>query len=256
MNSFSPFSLMNKNIIVTGASSGIGRQCAISCSIAGARVVMLGRNKERLEETRSMMQNPEIHSCQSIDLNEFREVNDTIKNECGKLGRLHGLVNAAGISVTLPLRAISPEKIMETLNTNVISSMNLTKMACQSSLKAEEGLSVVFITSVMGIVGESGKTIYGMSKGALIAASKSLAIEYASKKVRFNCISPGVVITPMSMNSVYSGNESTLERIKGYHPLGLGTPEDVANGVIYLLSDASRWVTGTNLVIDGGYTAR
>jgi NAD(P)-dependent dehydrogenase (short-subunit alcohol dehydrogenase family) len=112
------------------------------------------------------------------------------------------------------------------------------------------------MASVMGMVGEAGKTLYGMTRGALIAAAKSMALEFAPREVRVNSISPGVVETPLSQNSYYSKDEKLLEQVKNQHPLGLGKPGDVANACVYLLSDASRWVTGSNLTIDGGYTAR
>jgi NAD(P)-dependent dehydrogenase (short-subunit alcohol dehydrogenase family) len=108
----------------------------------------------------------------------------------------------------------------------------------------------------MGVAGENGKTLYSMTKGALIAAVKSMSIELAPRKIRVNCISPGVVETPMSKSAVYSKDEDSLNRTKSLHPLGIGHPEDVANACIFLLSDASKWITGTNLVIDGGYLAR
>ena len=111
-------------------------------------------------------------------------------------------------------------------------------------------------TSVMGIVGEVAKSLYSMTKGALIAGSRSLAIELADRKIRVNCISPGVVVTPMTQKAVYSRDDESMKKVTELHPLGLGTPEDVANACIYLLSDASRWISGTNLIADGGYTAR
>ncbi len=108
----------------------------------------------------------------------------------------------------------------------------------------------------MGMVGESGKTLYSLTKGALISGVRSMALELAPKKIRVNTVSPGVVETPMSSKAVYSQNEESLNRIKDLHPLGLGNSVDVANACIYLLSDAAKWVTGTNLIVDGGYTAR
>lgn len=252
----SPFSLQQKTIVVTGASSGIGRQCAISCSQAGARVILMGRSEERLEETLSLMDRRSDHHCFSIDINDFAGLASVIDEAVRAVGSVSGLVNAAGISVTYPLRVMNPEKMQDTFSTNVYASIQLAKLVCRTNTRHEQGVSVVFITSVMGMVGESGKSLYGMSKGALLAGVKSLAIEYATKNIRFNCLSPGVVETPMSMNSVYSKNEAALDKIKSYHPMGLGQVTDVANGVVYLLSDAARWVTGTNLVIDGGYSAR
>ena len=108
----------------------------------------------------------------------------------------------------------------------------------------------------MGSVGEVGKTLYSMTKGALLSASRSLALELAPKKIRVNCISPGVVDTPMSQSAVYSQSEESLNRIRSLHPLGLGRVEDVAHACVFLLSDEARWITGTNLFVDGGYTAR
>jgi len=118
------------------------------------------------------------------------------------------------------------------------------------------GGSIIFISSVMGVVGENGKTMYSMTKGALISAVKSLSIELATRKIRINAISPGVVETPMSKNAIYSRNEESLDKIKSLHPLGLGQPEDVANACVFLLSDASKWITGTNMLVDGGYLAK
>src|SRR5699024_11904858 len=118
------------------------------------------------------------------------------------------------------------------------------------------GSSMVFLPSVMGRVGQAGKAIYSLKKAAVLGVSRSMAVELASKGVRINCISPGVVESPMSKSAVYSRNEEARSRIESMHPLGLGKPEDVAHAARYLLSEASNWVTGTNLFVDGGYTAR
>jgi NAD(P)-dependent dehydrogenase (short-subunit alcohol dehydrogenase family) len=251
-----PFSLKGKNIIVTGASSGIGRQCAISCSEMGARVVLFGRNNERLKETLNLMHNSSAHLIISIDLVEYKKVEEVIISVAAKVGKIHGLINCAGISTTLPAKYVTPDKMDEYFHMNVHSAINLTRIVIRQSIISEEGGSIIFISSVMGSAGENGKSLYSMTKGALLAGSRSLAIELAPRNIRVNCISPGVVDSPMSKSSLYSRNEESLNKIKGFHPLGLGQPEDVANACIYLLSDASKWVTGTNLFVDGGYTAR
>ncbi len=250
------FSLVGKNILVTGASSGLGRQTAISCSESGAKVILVARNKERLEDTRQRMKNPELHLIYCVDLLDYDAIEPIIKNAVDQLGKLDGLVNAAGISTTLPLKLTSPEKIDHFFRTNVTSAIQLTRLFTKPAYCNNNGASIVFLSSVMGIVGEAGKTLYSLTKGALISGAKSIALELASKKIRVNTISPGVVVTPMSQNAVYSQDEESLQKIKALHPLGLGLPEDIAQACIYLLSDASRWVTGINLVIDGGYTAR
>jgi NAD(P)-dependent dehydrogenase (short-subunit alcohol dehydrogenase family) len=251
-----PFSLAGKNILVTGASSGIGRQCAITCSHMGATVTIFGRDQNRLMETLSIMEDPERHSVVAVDLIEYEKVEDEVRKVVSKKGKIEGLINCAGISTTLPLNAVSPQKMERFFQTNVIGAINLTRLIIKSSHFSEAGGSIIFISSVMGVVGETGKTLYSMTKGALIAAVKSMAIELAARKIRINCISPGVVETPMSKNAVYSRNEESLNKIKSLHPLSLGQPEDVANACVFLLSDASRWITGTNLIVDGGYLAK
>lgn len=250
------FSLRNKTIIVTGASSGIGRECAISFSRGGANVIIIGRNQVRLDETFSLMNNSANHKCIQLDLTSYEEVTNFILTLKKQSISIDGIVNAAGISTTLPLRLSKPAKINEFYNTNVTSGFNLVREIVSRKLLNEESGSIVFISSVMGFLGEKGKAIYGLTKGALIAGTKSLAVELAAKNIRVNSVSPGVVITPLSSKSFYSQKEETLKKIEDLHPLGLGKPEDVANACHYLLSDAARWITGTNLIIDGGYSAR
>lgn len=252
----SPFSLNGKLVLITGASSGIGRQCAISCSTMGASVVLLGRDIVRLGETLSLMENIGKHLIRNVDLIEYEKVEEEVQKIVYEKGRISGLINCAGISTTLPLSAVTPQKMEHFFGTNVIGAVNLTRLVIRASHFSDTGGSIVFISSVMGVVGENGKTLYSMTKGALISAAKSMSIELATRKIRVNCISPGVVETPMSKNAVYSRNEESLNLIKSLHPIGLGQPEDVANTCVFLLSDAARWITGTNLIVDGGYLAR
>jgi NAD(P)-dependent dehydrogenase (short-subunit alcohol dehydrogenase family) len=251
-----PFSLMGKFIIVTGSSSGIGRECAVACSQMGATVALLGRDLPRLKETQSLMNEPDNHIICPVDLTDYDKIADIVKESVGQRGRLDGLINCAGISTTLPLNAVSPGKMKEFFETNVIGAINLSKQVVKSPHFSERGGSVIFISSVMGSVGEIGKTLYSMTKGAITSAVKSMAVELAPKKIRVNAVSPGVVVTPMSGKAVYSRDEESLNKIKSLHPLGLGEPADVANACVFLLSDAARWITGTNLIVDGGYLAR
>ncbi len=250
------FSLAGKNIVVTGASSGIGRKTAIACSEAGARVILLARNSERLNETLVSLKNPDYHLAFPVDLLDAEALELLVKQIVEKAGRLHGLVNAAGISTTMPLKMTSPAKLNDYFNSNVVTAVNLSRIITKSTYMTPDGGSVILFSSVMGMVGEVGKTIYSITKGALIAASRSMALELAPRKIRVNAISPGVVLTPMSQQAVYSQDKESLDKVTALHPLGLGLPEDIANACVYLLSDASRWVSGSNLVVDGGYTAR
>jgi NAD(P)-dependent dehydrogenase (short-subunit alcohol dehydrogenase family) len=249
------FFLHDKTIVVTGASSGIGRQTAIACSSAGAKVVLFGRNLSRLEETRTMMERAHTHRVVALDFANSATIEQTVADILSGM-KIHGMVHAAGISTTLPFRSVSDGKLEEFFRVNVFSALALTRLLTKPSFLEESGASVIFVASVMGVVGESGKTIYSATKGALISASRSMAVELAVKNVRVNCISPGVVVTPMTDNAVYSQDAESRANIERLHPLGVGSPTDVANAALYLLSDASRWVTGTNLIVDGGYTAR
>jgi NAD(P)-dependent dehydrogenase (short-subunit alcohol dehydrogenase family) len=248
--------LSGKTIIVTGASSGIGRQCAITCSHLNARVALFGRNKVRLEETLRLMSGSEQHLICAVDLLEYEKVTWIVGEVVRQNGRIDGLINCAGISATLPLNATSQQKMEHFFKTNVIGAINLTKQSIKPAYFSKVGGSVIFISSVMGVVGENGKMLYSLTKGALIAAVKSMSVELAPRKIRVNSVSPGVVESPMSKNAVYSRDEKSLNKIRSLHPLGLGKPEDVANLCVFLLSDAARWITGTNLIVDGGYLAR
>jgi len=250
-----PFHLKDKNIIVTGASSGLGRQVAISCSQLDARVILIGRNNQRLQETLSLMPDPARHITISADLTEFDKIEGVIKNVVDAVGKMDGIVHCAGISQTLPLRSVTPEKLVSIFNINVFAAYQLTRVACIPKYFSSEGGSIIFISSVAGIKGENAKSAYSMTKGAMIAGARSLAVELAPKKIRVNCISPGLIITPLNENAEHITNPELRENLEKQHFFGLGKPEDVANACIYLLSDASRWVTGTNLVIDGGYIA-
>lgn len=252
----SPFDLTGKTIVISGASSGIGRQCAITCSIMGARVVALGRNEERLNETMQQLDHPERHCSYTVDLTDASEVAATVTQVVEKVGRIHGLLNVAGISTTLLLKSLSDDKLDEYFKNNVYSAIHLTKELTRMGNFAKEGGSIIFFSSVMGSYGEVGKSLYGMTKGALQAGARSLASELASKKIRVNTVSPGLIITPINENLPHITNPDKRKKLEEMHLLGLGNPEDVANACVYLLSDASRWVTGTNLFVDGGYTVR
>lgn len=253
--SINPFTLLNKTIVVTGASSGIGRQCAITLNQMGAFVILLGRSEERLLETVGNFEN-ENYQILVMDVTDYEQTAEKLEDALKTVGKVDGIVHAAGISTTLPLRNITPEKLQPFFETNVFAPIAITKLLTKLKYANPDGMSIVFLASVMGMVGELGKTTYSLTKGALVSGTKSLALELASKKIRVNCVAPGVVVTPMSSNAVYAQDSSAYEKIKSYHPLGLGKPEDVANACAFLLSDGACWITGTTLVIDGGYTAR
>jgi NAD(P)-dependent dehydrogenase (short-subunit alcohol dehydrogenase family) len=241
---FSPFSLENKTILVTGASSGLGAATAIECSRVGAKLIITGRNEERLNNTYVML-NGQDHVQLAMDL--IREENlDHLINE---LPELDGLVLSAGIAKTIPVKFITKENIDKILQTNIVSSMLLIQKLIRSK-KMNSGSSIVFISSVGSNKAYFGNSVYSASKGAVNSFSKVLALEVAPRKIRSNCIEPGIIPTKLSFEGTFS-KELLLEHEKHY-PLGFGEPNDVAYGCIYLLSDASKWVTGSVLTIDGG----
>lgn len=251
-----PFSLENKTILITGASSGIGRQCAISCVEAGAQVIILGRNEDRLTETANLLPDQHLKGKHIVHLEQEESVTSFIANLKDNGVQLSGVIHAAGISTTLPLKSSTLEKQLEFYATNVAGPVNLTRLLLKKGNGLVDNSSIVFISSVMSMVGEKAKSLYGGTKGAINAVVKSMALEYAARKIRINAISPGVVESPMSGKAVYSQSEQALAEVTQKHPLGIGKPEDVAYASIYLLSNAAKWITGSNLVVDGGYTAQ
>jgi NAD(P)-dependent dehydrogenase (short-subunit alcohol dehydrogenase family) len=251
----SPFSLKNKNIVITGASSGIGRQCAISCSQMGANVVLIARNEQRLDETLQKL-DPGNHLSFCQDVTEYDKLKDIVNEAVLKVGRLAGFVHSAGIEITLPARSMVAKKYEQLFATNVISGFEIAKIISNKKFINRQRASFIFIASITGIFGVKGLVGYSSSKGALIAGARSLSLELAARNITVNCISPGLIMTDL-MKKFFSQleNDQLENRVRNY-PLGIGHTEDVANTCIFLLSDAAKWITGTNLVIDGGRSAQ
>lgn len=241
----SPFSLQGKTILVTGASSGLGRQIAISSAAQGARVVITGRDAGRLQATfDSLAGAGHVQLCAELTSAEERER----LVQC--VSALDGVVHCAGKQMLSPLRQLSESLMTEMYNVNFLAPVMLTQRLLQKNVIAQQA-SIVFLLSTAAHIGTRGVGPYSAMKSALLGIIRCLALEQAKRKVRVNGISPSVVLTPMWVG----GGEDQAEHRKAQearHPLGLGTPEDVANAALYLLSDASRWVTGTTLVMDGG----
>lgn len=249
-----PFMLNNKFFLITGASSGIGRVTAQILSQLGATVILVGRNEERLIETKRSLMNPQNHYIAPFDLFNTDEIPSWLKDMTTRIGRpLNGIVHSAGVHSNVPIRVINKKKMDENMGINLYAGIGLLK-ACTNKSVCLPGGSIVFITSVMGIVGQPGGVSYSASKGAIISMVKSAALEFAAQGTRVNCVAPGVVQTEMAEDLFKAVPATQKEIITKQHPLGLGQPEDVANSVSFLLSDASRWITGTTLVVDGGYT--
>ena len=254
---YNPFSLENKVIIVTGASSGIGAQCAIDCSKMGARVVLVARNEERLKQTLEQCEEPSRHMILPFDLSSSDGLKETIKDVVAKVGKINGVVNCAGMSSVTPLKLVTDELLDQFFRTNVYSAINLSKEVTRvGNYDKEHGCSIIFFASIMGICGDKCKTMYSATKGALIAAARSMACELAKNKIRVNVVSPGAIETPINAKLPHMADPELRKELEDKHLLGLGECSDIANACIYLLSDAAKWVTGQNLIVDGGYTAK
>jgi NAD(P)-dependent dehydrogenase (short-subunit alcohol dehydrogenase family) len=247
------FSLANKNILVTGASSGIGLSCSKMCSEIGANLILLGRNEINLTQTLNQLK-PGNHSYVICDLLDISDIESTLEKSLNQYGKIHGFIHSAGIDITLPLNSLKNSSYQRIFNTNVISGFEIARILSKKLYCPTEGASYVFIASVMGLVGESAKVAYSATKGALISGCRSMALELAEKKIRINCISPAIVLTELVKKLFSELSEEAIERIKSMHPLGFGTPDDIANACVFLLSDITKWITGSNLVIDGGYS--
>lgn len=245
-----PFSLTGKTILVTGASSGIGKSTAIECSKMGATVIVTARNEERLTETLNDMEG-EGHKMIIADLS----TEDGIKKIIEETPSLNGLVLCAGKGNTLPMSFSSTDKFDPIFNINFFAPVELFRLLVKKKLLVRES-SVVMIASIGGIRRITfGNGIYGASKAALNTIMKYCAREYGSSKlIRVNSICPGMVETPL----IHSGSltEEQLDADRKTYPLQrYGQPKDIAYAAIYLLSDASSWVTGHELIVDGGVTA-
>lgn len=249
------FSLSNKTILITGASSGIGRSCAVQCSKMGASLLLMGRNVDELNRTVSELQPGTKVEMIVADFSKMIDLELLIAEKILTIGKIAGFIHCAGVEKTLPLKKQTSEVFQSIFDINVFAGFELAKIISLKKYKAEKA-SFVFIASVAGMVGESGKTIYSASKGAVISGARSMSMELARSDIRVNSISPAMVKTPI-LEKMFDGiGEEASQNIIKKHPLGIGEPEDVANACVFLLSDAAKWITGTNLVVDGGYTAQ
>jgi NAD(P)-dependent dehydrogenase (short-subunit alcohol dehydrogenase family) len=249
-----PLSLDGKTILVTGAASGIGRATALYLSELGARLVLIDKNLNGLEEVYGLCATKaDIYKC---DLVNHDELTILLKSIVSNYQEFNGFVHVAGVSYISPLKTISLEISRQVLQVNTLAGLEIAKYLSYRSMIALGGSSFVFISSIYAMVGTSANCVYAISKAGIHGMVKALAIELASKKVRVNCVAPGFIDTEMMEYNQGKFDSDYLERIRGLHPLGLGKPDDIAGAIAFLLSDISRWITGVCLPVDGGYTAQ
>lgn len=250
-----PFKLDGKNIIVTGAASGIGRETVKLLHEMGARCMLLDLNESGLEETNSLVDRAGF--CCFCDLTEFDSLQGVLQEGKEKMGPFHGLVHCAGIPSVVPLRGLTTDMYEKVQKINTQAGLQLAKIFSRRGMYAEgERCSIVFISSVYGLVGSASNVAYAISKAANVGMTKALAMEFAPKGIRVNCVAPGFVKTPLGDRYTSFLDEAYSERIGAMHPLGWGEPEDISCAIAFLLSDAAKWITGTVLSVDGGFTAQ
>jgi NAD(P)-dependent dehydrogenase (short-subunit alcohol dehydrogenase family) len=250
-----PLDLTNKTILVTGASSGIGRDTAVLLSQLGARVILVARNEARLNETLALMQ-PGDHVVSAYDLTQHEQTSEWMAELAAAHGPLFGLVHLAGISHTEAIRFLDLEKLEEVFDVNVKTAFSLVKAFRQKPVRANPEARIVLVSSVSATRGYSGMTTYSASKGAILAMTRPLAVELAREGIRVNCVVPGLVQTEMTIADRAMLPTQEWTALEQSHPLGVGRPRDISQPIAFLLSAASGWMTGQSLVIDGGLTIK
>jgi NAD(P)-dependent dehydrogenase (short-subunit alcohol dehydrogenase family) len=246
---YNPFSLEGKTILVTGASSGIGKQIAIECANGGASVIITGRNEERLADTFGKLTGKQ-NKMVIANLQYPEEINNLVKTIEYPI---NGLVHSAGINDLIPFQFVTKESLENIFSINYFAPTLLSKNLLKEK-KIAKNSSIIFVSSISGIYCSAiASSMYSSTKGAINGLIKGMALDLAPKAIRINSINPGVVDTNI-FDTTSLSKEQLAEDMKKYPLKRFGKPEDIAYAAIYLLSDASSWVTGTNLVIDGGFT--
>ena len=256
MASSEPFlSFAGRWVVVTGASSGIGRAIAVELARSGAAVALVGRDKSRLAESAALLGGAQ-HRVVVLDLTRHDAIAPEILKLKNDVGMVYGLCHAAGVVSTRPLQVNTVDVVQAQLDVNLLAGLELARAVCRRDVMTPDGGSLLFLSSVYGRVGMAGQIGYCASKGAVVAAVRAMAIELARRQIRVNCLSPGLVMTNMTKQALATLSDDQVQRLKAAHPLGTGAPVDVARAAAFLLAPQSRWITGADLAIDGGFTAQ
>jgi len=245
-----PMDMTGKRVLVTGAGSGIGRATAILLSELGASLVLVGRDTEKLAVTAQRLATQNF-AIEPFDLSKTDAIVEWMRNLAAHHGQLHGLVHSAGIQTFNPLRTITVKAFERLLTSNTVSSAMLIR-AMQSRDCGADTASMVMIASTAGILGSPGNGVYGASKAAVMSMVRTFALELVDRGIRLNAVAPAMVETEMVQRSRDSTTPEVFKAMVDKHPMGIGQPDDVAHAITFLLSSASRWITGTTLIVDGG----
>jgi NAD(P)-dependent dehydrogenase (short-subunit alcohol dehydrogenase family) len=250
-----PLDLSGKTILVTGASGGIGRSTALLLSKLGGRLIVSGRNRDVLEETAAQLSGSS-HRVAVFDLTKLDAIPEWLSGLTEQVGPLDALAYCAGMGALLPLRLLRTEHLEEVMRVNFYAAAVLAREFTRKRAHRDPA-SLVFVASTAGMLGTPARTAYSASKGALIAFAKSAAMELAKSGIRVNCVAPSYVETDMYERAMASLTEDQLKAsMESTQPLGLGAPGDVAGAIAFLVADTGRWITGSVLAVDGGYSAQ
>ena len=250
----SSYLLYDKRFIVTGASSGIGKSTSLLLSELGASLLLIDINESALKQTQKEC--GELSKILTLDLTNSLSIKEEFIKAANDGGKFDGFVHCAGISYISPLKSINKISAMKVYDLNSYAAVELSKAFINRNVYNGVSGSIVFISSIYAEVGCSANVGYAMSKAAINGLTKSLAIELASKNIRVNCVAPGFVKTQMMTNTNLAFDNNRDSYLASLHPLGLGNADDVAYPIAFLLSNASKWITGTILNVDGGFTAQ
>ncbi|OCL92928.1 SDR family NAD(P)-dependent oxidoreductase [Arcobacter porcinus] len=244
-----------ENILVTGASDGIGKAICLLLNSLGANVIGIARSEDKLKLVKEEMSNKDNFKYEVKDLMEdIDELPSLVSKIAKEYGKLSGLVHSAGTIEIIPLKALTVENIDKIHNLNFKSGVMLCKGFSDKRNNIGENTSIVLLSSIASLLGYKGLVSYSTSKGAINSLVKSLAIELSQNKIRVNAVSPGHINTELFNQNKEFYNKEFLDELETKYPFGLGETEDIANLVTFLLSNSSRWITGQNIVIDGGRT--
>lgn len=247
---YNPYSLKGKTILITGASSGIGKSAAIECSKMGANVIITARNGTKLSQVMNELEG-DSHRMVLCDLSNEADINKMVE----ELPEVQGLINNAGYTKILPVQFINTEAINDIFQVNTVAPMLLLQKLLKKK-KIKKGASVVFTSSLAGLgCCTVGNSMYSATKGAISAFIRCVALELAPKNIRVNAVCPAMVDTGILSSGTITEEQLSIE-LNNYPLRRFGKPTDIALAMVYLLSDAASWVTGDNLVIDGGLTLK
>lgn len=245
--------MSDRIVLVTGASSGLGRATAVALSGCGARLILMARDEARLADTRARLAG-EGHVTVTAPIDDADSFADLVKRTTAEHGALHGAFHAAGTYLALPVKVTRQRHVDSMFGASVDGAYGLARAVSQKGVMVDGG-SLVLMSSVAARRGNPGTAAYAGAKAAVLGLVPALAVELAARSIRVNAIVAAATETEMHLTTIAKLSEAVVEKSEGQHLLGFGDPDDVANAAIFLMCDASRWITGTALVVDGGYLA-